>query len=103
MKRGEGGLITPFFLAYRYERGEGRVYLRIFICIYIAINQECCRNAGYRASHMPKYLDIYSGIAGYLQSELNNPPSPKIFPSGIVTVATLHSLPFRPVASRVSQ
>ena len=66
MKRGEGGLITLLFLAYRYERGEGRVYLRIFICIYIAINQECCRNAGYRASHMPKYLDIYSGIAGYL-------------------------------------
>ena len=91
MKRGEGGLITPFFLVCRYERGAGRVYLYIFICIYIAINQECCRNAGYRASYMYGYLDIYSGMAGYLQSELNNPPSPKIFPSGIVTVASSSS------------
>tara|TARA_R110000851_G_scaffold87430_3_gene190676 strand:- start:2627 stop:2770 length:144 start_codon:yes stop_codon:yes gene_type:complete len=39
VKRGEGGLITPFFLAYRYERGEGGLYLPVF-CMYLLARGE---------------------------------------------------------------
>ena len=57
MKRGEGGLITPFFLACRYERGEGGLYLGIFggiyrdIWLYLQIS-----------AHIYRYLHIFSRI-----------------------------------------